>query len=157
MRDYKYIEQLLERYWECQTTLEEESILRTFFAQDEIPMHLLLYRQLFLAQKEEQETVLGKDFEDHIMAIIDKEEPVKARIIPFSMRMRPFYRAAAAVAILITLGTAAEKALEPSDAPYPSQVAFEEIKKEGPSVAINDSVRKDSSTIRQQSVPAIIK
>ena len=24
--DYKYIEQLLERYWECQTTLEEEAI-----------------------------------------------------------------------------------------------------------------------------------
>ena len=26
--DYKYIEQLLERYWEGETTLQEESILR---------------------------------------------------------------------------------------------------------------------------------
>ena len=29
--DYKYIEQLLERYWEGETTLQEEAILRTFF------------------------------------------------------------------------------------------------------------------------------
>lgn len=35
--DYKYIEQLLERYWECETSLEEENILRTFFSQDNIP------------------------------------------------------------------------------------------------------------------------
>ena len=31
--DYKYIEQLLERYWKCETTLEEEEILRMFFSQ----------------------------------------------------------------------------------------------------------------------------
>ena len=31
--DYKYIEQLLERYWACETTLEEEQILRAFFLQ----------------------------------------------------------------------------------------------------------------------------
>ena len=67
MRDYKYIEQLLERYWECQTTLEEESILRTFFAQDEIPMHLLPYRQLFIAQKEEKETVLLRQVPDGLV------------------------------------------------------------------------------------------
>ena len=35
--DYKYIEQLLERYWKCETSLEEEQILRTFFRQEEIP------------------------------------------------------------------------------------------------------------------------
>ncbi|MBQ4446467.1 MAG: pyruvate ferredoxin oxidoreductase, partial [Prevotella sp.] len=31
--DYKYIEQLLERYWQGMTTLEEERILRAFFSQ----------------------------------------------------------------------------------------------------------------------------
>ena len=30
--DYKYIEQLLERYWQCETTLQEENILRAFFS-----------------------------------------------------------------------------------------------------------------------------
>ena len=28
--DYKYIEQLLERYWACDTSVEEEQILRAF-------------------------------------------------------------------------------------------------------------------------------
>ena len=28
--DYKYIEQLLERYWQGETTLQEENILRSF-------------------------------------------------------------------------------------------------------------------------------
>ena len=30
--DYKYIEQLLERYWQCETSVEEESELRAFFS-----------------------------------------------------------------------------------------------------------------------------
>ena len=38
--DYKYIEQLLERYWEAETSLEEERILQSFFAQKELPKHL---------------------------------------------------------------------------------------------------------------------
>ena len=28
--DYKYINQLLERYWNCETSLEEEGILRAY-------------------------------------------------------------------------------------------------------------------------------
>ena len=44
--DYKYIEQLLERYWQCETSLEEESELRAFFSEGEIPAHLLQYRDL---------------------------------------------------------------------------------------------------------------
>ena len=31
--DYKYINQLLNKYWEGATTLEEENILRSFFSQ----------------------------------------------------------------------------------------------------------------------------
>ena len=30
--DYKYITQLLERYWEGTTSLEEEQILKAFFS-----------------------------------------------------------------------------------------------------------------------------
>jgi len=39
--DYKYITQLLERYWNCTTSLEEEQILKAFFSQDDIPVELL--------------------------------------------------------------------------------------------------------------------
>ena len=45
--DYKYIKQLLERYWKCETSLEEEEILRTFFSQKDIPVQtsLTVYRR----------------------------------------------------------------------------------------------------------------
>ena len=45
--DYKYITQLLERYWNCETSLEEEAILRTFFSQKDVPAELLPYKDLF--------------------------------------------------------------------------------------------------------------
>ena len=45
--DYKYITQLLERYWECRTSLEEENILKAFFSQKDVPAELLRYKALF--------------------------------------------------------------------------------------------------------------
>ena len=45
--DYKYIEQLLERYWEGETTLQEEAILRTFFNQEDVPAGLMKYKSFF--------------------------------------------------------------------------------------------------------------
>ena len=45
--DYKYIEQLIERYWQCQTSLEEEQILRAFFSQEQVPENLRRYAPLF--------------------------------------------------------------------------------------------------------------
>ena len=57
--DYKYIEQLLERYWNCETSLEEEDILRTFFSQKDIPAELLPYQALFAyGQTEKKANVL---------------------------------------------------------------------------------------------------
>lgn len=46
--DYKYINQLLDRYWKGETSLEEEEILRAFFSQDELPAELKPYQALFL-------------------------------------------------------------------------------------------------------------
>ena len=34
--DYNDIEQLLERYWQCDTSAEEEARLRDFFTQEEV-------------------------------------------------------------------------------------------------------------------------
>jgi hypothetical protein len=41
--DYKYINQLLERYWQCETTLQQEAMLRAFFSQDDVPAELQQY------------------------------------------------------------------------------------------------------------------
>ena len=110
--DYKYIEQLLERYWECQTTLEEEAILRTFFRQEDVPASLLPYRQLFIEEDEMAEEHLGKDFQDKMLRLVGEETPThvcKARKVTFMRRWRPFYRAAGLIAILLTIGNAAHQ------------------------------------------------
>ena len=50
------IEQLLETYFEGQTSLEQEQQLRDFFMQQEVPAHLQVYQPMFagfrLAEKE---------------------------------------------------------------------------------------------------------
>ena len=103
--DYKYIEQLLERYWQCETTLQEEAILRSFFSQDDVPAELLQYKTLFTQPKAE----LGDDFDARILAMVGQQsaEP-KAKVISFTSRLMPLFRAAAVVAIILTLGQAAQ-------------------------------------------------
>ena len=117
--DYKYIEQLLERYWECQTTLEEEAILRNFFAQSDIPARLLPYASLFQAEEKMANEHLSDDFDQRIMdAIEEKEVAPTAHVVPLRSRnnieiLRPLWRAAAVVAIVLTIGMAAQQGFQP--------------------------------------------
>lgn len=101
--DYKYIEQLLERYWQGETTLQEESILRSFFSQSDLPAELRKYQPLFACGQDE---TLGDDFDARILSSIG-EEP-KARIVTLASRLKPLFKAAAIVAILLTIGNAAQ-------------------------------------------------
>ena len=102
--DYKYIEQLLERYWEGETTLQEEAILRTFFNQEDIPAGLMKYKSFFECGL--QEETLGDDFDARILSSIGQEES-KVKMISLS-RLKPLFKAAAVVAILLTIGNAAQ-------------------------------------------------
>ncbi len=107
--DYKYIEQLLQRYWECQTTLEEEAILRTFFSQKDIPAELLPYASLFQAEEQmKEEAHLGKEFDDRVLQALDLQPTVQARRISWPRRLRPLYKAAAVIAIFLTIGMAVQ-------------------------------------------------
>lgn len=110
--DYKYIEQLLERYWAAETTLEEEGILRTFFSQKDIPAEMMPYRDLFAYETTESENHhLGEDFDARILAMIQEEAPatVKAREISMKQRFMPLFKAAAVVAIILTIGGALQR------------------------------------------------
>lgn len=121
--DYKYIEQLLERYWEAETTAAEEQILRTFFSQEDIPAGLKKYQPLFEYEREAAlDSPLGDDFDRRILALVDTDDTdrqttgkgerlmVPAKRLTISYRLRPLFRAAAAVAIVALLGTAAQSA-----------------------------------------------
>ena len=105
--DYKYIEQLLERYFQCETTLKEEEILRSFFSQENVPVWLMEYQALFSYEAERQEP-LGDDFDERILNMIEEKEPVKARELSMTAYLKPLFKAAAIVAIILTLGNAAQ-------------------------------------------------
>ena len=128
--DYKYIEQLLERYWECQTTLEEEAILRTFFRQEDVPASLLPYRQIFIEEDEMAGEHLPEGFADRMLRMVGEEEPTsslpeggpvvcRARRMTVMRRLRPFYRAAGLIAIMLTIGNAAYQSFTDEDTAAP--------------------------------------
>lgn len=100
----KHIEQLLERYWQCETSLQEEAELRTFFAGENIPEHLLRYRDLFIYQQLQQDEHLGEDFDKRILALTEEVPVVKARRISLTRRFMPLFKAAAALALVLTMG-----------------------------------------------------
>lgn len=110
--DYKYIEQLLERYFACETSLEEEAILRSFFRQKEIPEKLLPYRALFLYEGTAREEKLDNDFDRKILALVEKPV-IKARKVTFTEQLKPFFKAAAVVAVIMTVGNAAQHSFQP--------------------------------------------
>ena len=88
--DYKYINQLLDRYWKAETSLEEEEILRAFFSQDELPAELKPYQALFSYEMgEAKQETLGDDFDQKMMAMIEDEytkEPNKAKVVSLTER-----------------------------------------------------------------------
>ena len=144
--DYKYIDQLLERYWHGETSLQEEEILRMFFSQEDIPAALLPYRDLFVYEQNEKEMEkLGDDFDQRILGMIQEDEPVKARVITMRHRLMPLFKAAAVVAILLTLGNAMQAAFSDGDVrQVTSSAAAVEHSKKGLSVAKADSVVSDT-------------
>ena len=144
--DYKYIDQLLERYWRGETSLQEEEILRMFFSQEDIPAALLPYCDLFVYEQNEKEMEkLGDDFDQRILGMIQEDEPVKARVITMRHRLMPLFKAAAVVAILLTLGNAMQVAFSDGDVrQVTSSAAAVEHSKKGLSVAKADSVVSDT-------------
>lgn len=149
--DYTYIEQLLDKYFSCETSLGEEKVLRAFFAQEDVPIRLLPYRQLFAEMTQSQaEEALGTAFDQKVLALISEQESrqplrVKARMVTMQRRLRPLYKAAACVAVVLALGQAAQM-------PYSEKAAEQEniadiiktpdIKKGENAVAKSDTTAK---------------
>lgn len=153
--DYKYIEQLLDRYFECETSLDEEQILRAFFAQENVPVSLLQYRELFteVAVAKKEETLSG-DFDSRILAAIgemEAEKPlhVKARVIKMRWHLRPLYKAAACVAIVLALGQAAQMPYADKaekESPMAKTLDRPKVYKDHNTVAKGDSLNNSSAS-----------
>ena len=141
--DYKYIEQLMERYWNAETTLEEEEILRAFFSQEDIPAELSQYAPLFAYEHAEKAVdVLGEDFDEKMLQMVGEaprsEERPQAQIISLRERLMPLFKSAAVVAIVLTLGNAAQVAFQKSPEETPGMAEVQSTITDGKSVALTD-------------------
>lgn len=72
--DLKQVEYLIEKYWEGNTSLEEEKLIQEFFAKGNLPGHLEVYADLFAANEFALHPELGKGFDDHIMHRIKEDQ-----------------------------------------------------------------------------------
>lgn len=131
--DYKYIEQLIERYFACETTLQEEQILRSFFSQENVPVNLQQYAEIFRYESSLSHECLGDEFDAKMMLLIEKESGMNNKIVSIRSRFAPLFKAAAIIAIVLTIGSAAEQSIgnRPDE-------GIEDV------TAINPYIRKDN-------------
>lgn len=103
--DCKQIEELLERYRACETSLQEEAELSAFFASENVPPHLQAERDFFLYYASQRELSVSDDFEQKILNRLQAVPVVKARRISFAERLAPLFKAVAVVVFLCGVGT----------------------------------------------------
>ena len=123
--DYKYIEQLLERYWKCETSMEEEQILKAFFRQKSVPAELEKYKVLFSEALYDTDDSLSDDFDEKVLSLIretDGHEDVedsyeKGRKVGMTVirTLMPLIRACAIVAVVIVVGALAQMSVGNGD------------------------------------------
>lgn len=131
--NYSYIEQLIARYWEAETSREEEDILRAFFAQKDVPEHLQQYADYFSSLHSASTLTMSDDFEERILQKVEHDSPVQivaARPLTLTDRLRPFFRAAAVVAIVAMVGGSVNRAISFNRADREARIAAQQLRNE---------------------------
>lgn len=78
--DSSKIEALLAKYWECETSLEEEQQLRDYFRQKEVPGHLASYKPLFhYYEKAGNTPILDAGFDKKVLGAINAKQQVASK------------------------------------------------------------------------------
>ncbi len=72
------IKSLLDKYWEGETSLQEEQQLRAYFNGEAVAEDLKQYQPLFQFFKKESEAQLSDHFEDNLLQKIKADAPPKA-------------------------------------------------------------------------------
>lgn len=71
--DYNKIINLIDKYWNGESSLVEEQEIKSFFrTHDSLPSHLEQYRKWFIGIDDLARTTLGEDFDNRILAEIEK-------------------------------------------------------------------------------------
>ena len=115
-KNIEQIKSLLARFYEGQTTPEEERLLADFFRREDVPEDLQQDKQLFLLLAQTSDQEMPQDIAEEITAFVNNLGQTKIQpLIPedkqrkgviFRLKTPPkmWYRVAATVAILLAIG-----------------------------------------------------
>ena len=78
--DFKHFEILLEKYWKCETSLEEERELRQFFKNENMPENLKEAADLFRYFEAQQNQTIGTTFDHEVKNKITSHRP-KGKVV----------------------------------------------------------------------------
>jgi len=98
------IEALLEKYFEAETSLKEEAILKSFFSSDQVPAHLEMYRPMFAYAVAESK--------------LKDQTPYRIRS---KRRLSPFMKIAASITVVVSIGIFAREYQQKKQAEYAYQ------------------------------------
>lgn len=90
--DCKNIKALLDKYWEGETSLEEEQVLRRYFNEEKVAKDLEAFRPLFLYLKQEKQQSSTQSFEQLV-------QPTNVRFLWLKTAI-----AAASIVLVLLLG-----------------------------------------------------
>ncbi len=132
MDSNKDIEQLLENYWNCETSLEEEQTLRNFFHGSSVPASMKETAELFRFFEAEKSNTLHESFEPAVTKELRKRQGGK---IVAMVSFTNIARIAAGILVVVVATYFIRQEVRKS---YPKeiqdtytdpQLAFEETKK----------------------------
>lgn len=96
------IEQLIEKYEKGETTADEEQLLKSFFLNEEVPLHLRNYKALFAYfESSKKEELISSDFDEKVLAAIQDRKTIP---IFNGSRKRLYFIASVAAGLLILFG-----------------------------------------------------
>jgi len=96
----KLIQKLLDKYFEGQTSLEEEKVLHEYFRGPDVDEAFWPFQPLFRYFEAERSTALSEDFEERLLSRLGST-PRIARLRP---RLRRWLQAAAAAVLILAAG-----------------------------------------------------
>lgn len=100
--DYKQINELLEKYWQGESSLDDENALHQYFESDQIAKEHQSFKPLFSFFKKEAEISLDESFDKKIQARLSQES--KSKPVSRVFRLPQLARIAAVLLIGIGIG-----------------------------------------------------
>jgi len=97
--DLNRVEILLERYWNCVSTVEEENELKTLFNEKDIPDTLMQSAALFKYFEEQKSASLDEKFNEEIVEKIKHQQSPKVRKLNTSFQN--YMRVAAVILVVL--------------------------------------------------------